>query len=106
MSRFVARFATVALTQMRHPLAADSQDLVRLRAGGHLELGHAAQDRHFDLVAQRQVGERERKVTDQIGALAGEDFVLADPDEHVEIAGAMGLGEWNESKMDVRRIKL
>ena len=26
--------------------------------------------------------------------------------EHVEIAGAMGLGEWNESKMDVRRIQL
>ena len=26
--------------------------------------------------------------------------------EHVEIAGAMGLGEWNEAKMDVRRIKL
>ncbi len=26
--------------------------------------------------------------------------------EHVEIAGAMGLGEWNESKIDVRRIRL
>ncbi len=26
--------------------------------------------------------------------------------EHVEIAGAMGLGEWDEKKMDVRRIKL
>ena len=26
--------------------------------------------------------------------------------EHVEIAGAMGLGEWNESKIDWRRIKL
>src|ERR1043166_3450095 len=26
--------------------------------------------------------------------------------EHVEIAGAMGLGEWNESKIDSRRIKL
>jgi uncharacterized protein (DUF362 family) len=26
--------------------------------------------------------------------------------EHVEMAGAMGLGEWDESKMDIRRIKL
>ncbi len=26
--------------------------------------------------------------------------------EHVEIAGAMGLGEWSESKIDCRRIKL
>jgi len=26
--------------------------------------------------------------------------------EHVEIAGAMGLGEWNESKIDLRRINL
>lgn len=26
--------------------------------------------------------------------------------EHVEIAGALGLGEWNENKIDVRRIKL
>ena len=25
--------------------------------------------------------------------------------EHVEIAGAMGLGEWNESKIDIRRIQ-
>ena len=25
---------------------------------------------------------------------------------HVEIAGAMGLGEWNESKIDIRRIRL
>jgi uncharacterized protein (DUF362 family) len=26
--------------------------------------------------------------------------------EHVEIAGAMGLGEWDESKIDLRRINL
>ena len=26
--------------------------------------------------------------------------------EHVEIAGAMGLGEWDEAKIDLRRIKL
>jgi uncharacterized protein (DUF362 family) len=26
--------------------------------------------------------------------------------EHVEIAGAMGLGEWDEAKIDVRRLKL
>jgi hypothetical protein len=26
--------------------------------------------------------------------------------EHVEIAGALGLGVWDEKKLDVRRIKL
>jgi hypothetical protein len=26
--------------------------------------------------------------------------------EHVEIAGAMGLGEWDDAKIDLRRIKL
>ena len=26
--------------------------------------------------------------------------------EHVEIAGALGLGEWNEAKIDIRRIRL
>jgi hypothetical protein len=26
--------------------------------------------------------------------------------EHVEIAGSLGLGEWNWDKIDVRRIKL
>ena len=26
--------------------------------------------------------------------------------EHIEIAGALGLGEWNESKIDIRRIRL
>jgi hypothetical protein len=26
--------------------------------------------------------------------------------EHIEIAGAMGLGEWNESKIDLRRIRV
>jgi hypothetical protein len=26
--------------------------------------------------------------------------------EHVEIAGGLGLGEWNEAKIDLRRIRL
>jgi hypothetical protein len=26
--------------------------------------------------------------------------------EHVEIAGALGLGEWDRTKMDVRQLKL
>jgi len=26
--------------------------------------------------------------------------------EHVEIAGALGLGEWDEAKIDLRRITL
>jgi hypothetical protein len=26
--------------------------------------------------------------------------------EHIEIAGALGLGEWDETKIDLRRIKL
>lgn len=32
-------------------------------------------------------------------------FVRRQP-EHVEIAGALGLGEWNESKLKVRQVKL
>jgi hypothetical protein len=32
-------------------------------------------------------------------------FVRRQP-EHVEIAGAMGLGEWDENKIDVRSIQL
>ena len=26
--------------------------------------------------------------------------------EHIEIAGAMGLGEWDEKKIDLRRVQL
>jgi hypothetical protein len=26
--------------------------------------------------------------------------------EHVEIAGALGLGEWDEAKIDLRRLQL
>jgi hypothetical protein len=32
-------------------------------------------------------------------------FVRMQP-EHVEIAGALGLGIWDEKKMDVRQLKL
>jgi uncharacterized protein (DUF362 family) len=36
---------------------------------------------------------------------ADSTFVRMQP-EHVEIAGALGLGVWDEKKMDVRRIRL
>ena len=34
------------------------------------------------------------------------DTFLNRQPEHIEIAGAMGLGEWDESKIDVRRMRL
>ena len=65
---------------------ADAQHLVGLGPGWDLQLGHAAQNRHFDFVAQRQVGEGQRQITVQVGALASEDVVLAHAHQHVEIA--------------------
>ena len=41
---------------------------------------------HLGLVTEGQVGEGDRKVAVQIGALPREQVVLANADEHVEIA--------------------
>jgi uncharacterized protein (DUF362 family) len=57
------------------------------------------------------------KVVDEQRARVGMKPVAVDPPdqfstflhrqpEHVEIAGAMGLGEWDEKKIDLRRIRL
>ena len=70
-----------ALAQVRHALAAQTQDAGPAGVpAGTLSSAGAAQDRHLDLVAERQPGERERQLADQIGAVADEDLVRADVD--------------------------
>src|SRR5439155_14783548 len=75
-----------ALAQPRHALAAQAQHLVRLAAGDDLQRLRAAEDGHLDLGPECQLGERHGQVAEQIGAVAREDRVVADPHEDVEIA--------------------
>src|SRR6185503_15923987 len=83
----IARVAVAALTQTGHPAPAQLQQLARLATTRHLQRGRAAQDRHFDLGAQGQLWERQRDLAIEIGAVAGEERVLADAHAHAEIPG-------------------
>src|SRR5205814_1724041 len=60
--------------------------LERLRARRNAHGVLAVEERHLDLRAEGEVDERHRQLAEEIGAAAGEDRVLADADEHVEIA--------------------
>src|SRR5438105_12855341 len=87
----IAGVAVAALAQPRHPLAAQAQHLVRLAAGGDFQRVRTVEHGHLDLGAERQLGERYGQVAEQIGAVAREDRVVADPHEDVEIAGGAAV---------------
>src|SRR5262249_41390223 len=82
----VAGVAAAARLEGGHPLAGEPEDLRVLGPGGHLQLGGALEDGHRDLGAQGGLGEGHRQGTEQVEAVAAEEGVLADVDDHVEIA--------------------
>ena len=60
--------------------------LARLGAGRHREASLAVQHGNVHLVAQAQLGIGQRQGAYEIGALAHEDVVGADLEDHVEVA--------------------
>src|SRR5260370_30041150 len=64
---------------------------MRLASGSDLELRRSAEDGDLELGAQGQLGERHGQVAMEIGAVAAEQLVLNEPDEHVEIPGRSPL---------------
>src|SRR5436190_2754315 len=73
----IARVAVTARAQLGHALAAEPDDLVGLTAGNDLELRRAADDGHVHLGAERQLDERHGQLAMEVGAVAGEELVLA-----------------------------
>src|SRR5690606_19019633 len=59
---------------------------------GNLQLDPTIQGRHFQLAAQRRVGEADRHLAIQMLTVALEDRVLAHVDHHVKIARRATLG--------------
>src|SRR5687767_7957861 len=81
-----------AAGNIRHPLAAQLEGRAGLRTFRNLEQLVAVEARHLDLAAERQCREGERDGAEQIVAIALEELVLADEDDHVEIAGRAAEG--------------
>src|SRR5215813_3806336 len=77
----IASVAMTALTKPRHAFASQANDLVRLTARGDLKLFRAPEHRHVDFRAQRQLRERDRQVDEQVGAVARENWMIANADE-------------------------
>src|SRR5690606_28253387 len=71
----------------RDALAAQAEQLAGLGAFRNLQLDPAIQGRHFQLAAERRVGEADRNLAVQVLAVTLEDRVFADTDHHVEVAG-------------------
>src|SRR5690349_4855517 len=83
----VARVAGATLAQARHAATPQPQHLLRLAARRDFELVGAVQDGHVEVRAQRELRERDGQIDQEIGAVPREDDVVADTDEHVEVAG-------------------
>src|SRR5438093_2241244 len=83
----IAGVAAPAVSQAGHALAGETQDLVRLGAGGNRERRGAVQNRYLQLCAERQLRERDRQVAVEVVVLPAERLVLGQTHEHIEIAG-------------------
>src|SRR5690606_12285093 len=79
-------------THRRHTLAAPAELLAGLSPFGDVQLDPAIQGRHFQLAAQRRVGEADRHLAIQMLAVALEDRVLTHVDHHVQITRRATLG--------------
>src|SRR5205807_2705960 len=77
--------AAVAL-QIGNAFPLEAENHAGLRARRNLDLGLVLQRRHLDLGAERELGERDGQLADDVLTLASEQRVLGHRDDHVEIA--------------------
>src|SRR5664280_1587947 len=73
--------------QMRRPATAQPDLRAGLRPGLDLHVLLAVRGRHADGRPQRRLGDRQREIVEELGALALERRVRRDVDRHVEAAG-------------------
>ena len=78
--------ALASAPQPGHALAPDGEHLARLRARGQLDRGAALERRHLERRAERSQRRGHVEGGDQVVAFAHEALVLADADQHVEVA--------------------
>src|SRR5262249_39555549 len=79
--------AACAATQIGDALPLQTQHAARLRSRRDLHLEFAFQGRHVDLRAERGMREADRDLTDDVVALTGEQRMLADADDDIEVTG-------------------
>ena len=71
---------------VRHALAANAEPGAGLRAFGNLDPFHAIERRHFQFGAERGLRHIDRHAAVQIATMPVEDRVLANLEDHVQIA--------------------
>src|ERR1700674_3373985 len=87
--------AALAAAQGRDALAAQPEDLTRLRTGRDLHRHRAVEGGHVDLGAERRLRKADGHLADDLGLLAPEDRVLAHLHHDVQVAGGgAGLRCW------------
>src|SRR5262249_7125960 len=72
---------------IRHPLAANSKRRARLCPFVNLDGFHAMECGHLDSPAERQRGEVHWNLTEQVEALAAEEFVFLHVHDDVKMSG-------------------
>src|SRR5208282_294090 len=72
--------------QIDDALALEPQHFARLGAGGNLELDLAVQRRHVDFASERRLRKADRHFNDDVVFLAGEELMLLDVDDDVQVA--------------------
>src|SRR5215470_5607737 len=83
----IAPVTVTAPPQVRHAFAAQPYHLEGLASRRDLELRRSGEHGHVDLGPERELGERDREIAVEVGALASEQLVLPQTDEDVQIPG-------------------
>ena len=80
------QIALAVALQIFHALALDAEGRAGLRAGGNFDRGPAFQRGHFNFRAERGLDKTHRHFAEQIVAVALENFVRLDVQDHIKIA--------------------
>ena len=73
--------------ERRHSETTNAEGRSTLSACGNFQTHGAIQSRHADFASESGCGERNRHLAGEIHAIAGENLVLLDVNDHIEIAG-------------------
>src|SRR6476620_3734007 len=78
--------------QVLYALVLQAKHRAVLRTRGHFHIHTTFQRWHGELTAKRGHGISKRHVTVQVSAIALEEIVLLDADDHVQISGRTSFG--------------
>src|SRR5438132_6960104 len=82
--------AAAVAAEIRDSPSLQAEDLTGLRTRRNLHLRGTLERRHVDLAAEDRLREADRHLADDVRPLAHEERMLADVEDHVEVAGRRG----------------